>query len=112
MTTTNEAAPEAPAVQAATPAAQTPAPTPTPASEVSGVFAALGALPLGALITEPGLAKMLGKCTASIKAAVERGELPRPARLMGKNTWTAGAIIRHHENRLDAEGRKYRQLRT
>lgn len=49
---------------------------------------------------------------ASIMAAVEHGELPRPVRLMGKNTWTAGAIVRHVEARLDAEARKFARLRA
>ena len=77
-----------------------------------GVFADIGALPPGALVTEAGLARILGKCTASIRHAVDRGELPRPARLMGKNTWTAGAIVRHHEARLEAEARKFARLRS
>lgn len=77
-----------------------------------GVCAFIGALPPGALVTEEGLAGMFDKCTASIKAAVDRGELPRPARLMGKNTWTAGAIVRHHEARLDAEARKFARFRA
>ena len=82
------------------------------ASAHAGVFAAIGALPAGAVVTEDGLAKMWGKCKASIKAAVERGELPRPVRLMGKNSWTAGSIIRHHENRMEVEARRYARLRV
>ena len=74
----------------------------------SGIFAELGALPAGAMITEDGLARIFGKCKASIKAAVERNEFPRPSRLMGKNTWTAGAIIRHHEERMEADARRLR----
>ncbi|MEI6232914.1 MAG: hypothetical protein WCT04_07675 [Planctomycetota bacterium] len=77
-------------------------------AELPGVFAQIGALPSGALVTEDGLASIMGKCKASIKAAVIRGELPRPSRLMGKNTWTAGAIIRHHESRLEAEAKRFR----
>jgi hypothetical protein len=81
-------------------------------NEEPGVFSNLGGLPMGALITEIGLARLLGKCAASIKAAVERGELPRPVRLMGKNTWTVGAIIRHHEARLEAESKKFGRLKV
>ena len=80
------------------------------ASKLCGVVDVLGTLPAGALITEKGLAQILGKCTASIKAAVERGELPRPVRLMGKNTWTAGTIIRHMESRIEAATRKFLRL--
>lgn len=80
----------------------------TKGGDTPGVFAELGALPAAALVTEEGLAGILGKCKASIKAAVNRGELPRPSRLMGKNTWTAGSIIRHHESRLEAEAKRFR----
>ena len=82
------------------------------ASARAGIFAAIGALPAGAVVTEDGLAKMWGKCKASIKAAVERGELPRPVRLMGKNSWTAGSIIRFHEQRMEVEARRYARLRV
>ena len=81
-----------------------------PVQELPGVFAAWGRLPVGAFVTEAGLAELLGKCKASIKAAVRRGELPRPAKLMGKNTWTAGTLIKHMEARLDAEARKFGRL--
>lgn len=80
------------------------------ASKLHGVVDVLGTLPAGTLIMEKGLAEMLGKCTASIKAAVERGELPRPVRLMGKNTWTAGTIIKHMESRIEAATRKFLRL--
>ena len=83
-------------------------PAPDMASE--GVVTSIGALPPGALVTEAGLARLLDKCVASIKAAVIRGELPRPVKLMGKNSWTAGAIIRHMEARLEAEARKFARL--
>jgi hypothetical protein len=66
-----------------------------------GVCAALGALPEGAIISEDGLAGMMGKCRMSIRRAVKRGELPQPARLMGKRIWTAGTIIRHMESALE-----------
>jgi hypothetical protein len=78
--------------------------------QLPGVYSSLGALPPGALVTEEGLAKLLGKCRASIKHAVRRGELPRPVRLMGKNTWTAGAIVRHFERRLSSEDIKLQRL--
>ncbi len=72
-----------------------------------GVFKRLGSLPTGALVTEDGLAHLLGKgCRESIKRAVVRGELPQPVKLMGKNTWTARIIIEHIEQRLAAEARR------
>ena len=77
-----------------------------------GTVEALARLAPGTLITEAGLAGIFGKCTASIRAAVDRGELPRPVRLMGKPTWTAGSIIRWHEDRLAAEAKKFARLRS
>jgi len=76
-----------------------------------GVYARLAELAPNTLVTEEALARWLYKCVASIKAAVERGELPQPARLMGKNTWTVGAIIRHIEASIEAETRKFSRLR-
>ena len=74
------------------------------AAAVPGVYPILGALGHGALVTEEGLAKIFGCCRRSIRRAVCRGELPPPVRLMGKPTWTAGAIVRHFDRRLaDAE---------
>jgi hypothetical protein len=78
--------------------------------DATGIYCEIGQLPPGALITEKGLAQIFGKCTASIKSAVDRGELPRRVRLMGKNTWTAGAIIEHIESRLAAESKKFSRL--
>ena len=80
------------------------------AFKLKGVNVALGSIPAETLITEKGLAQILGKCTASIKAAVKRGELPRPVRLMGKNTWTAGAIVRYIDARVDSITRKFSRL--
>jgi predicted DNA-binding transcriptional regulator AlpA len=71
-----------------------------------GICVEIGALPSGAIVTEKGLAGMLGKSQDSIKRAVERGELPPPVRLMGKPTWTAGSVVRHIEKRLEEAARE------
>ena len=77
-----------------------------------GIYFELGKLPPSTPLTEDGLATILGKrCRESVKRAVDRGELPMPVKLMGKNLWTAGAIIRHLEDRLESEGRKFAKLR-
>lgn len=79
----------------------------------NGLYIVLGSLPAAALVTEDGLARLLGKeCRESIKRAVERNELPRPVRLMGKNTWTIGTIVRHVEARLEAEARRFTKNRA
>jgi len=76
-----------------------------------GIYHEIGNLPPATLITEKGLAKLFGKCQASIKGAIDRGELPYPIRIMGKPTWTAGAIIRYIEARIDAESKKISRLK-
>ena len=68
--------------------------------ELPGVVAILGALGPGAVVTEEGVARMFNRHQASVKRAVERGELPPPTRLFGQNTWTAGVLVRHIEARL------------
>lgn len=77
-----------------------------------GIYEELGRLPPNTVVTEVGVARMFRRCTASIKAAVERGELPRPVRIMGKPTWTAGTITRHIEEMLQAEAKKFSRLRS
>ena len=66
-----------------------------------GVIAALGEMKSGAVITEEGVAQLFGRCTASVKRAVQRGELPAPCRLFGSNTWTVGVLVGHIEHRLE-----------
>lgn len=65
-----------------------------------GIIAILGDLPKGAIVTEEGLATMFDRHIASVKRAVQRGELPAPARLFGGNCWTAGVLVHHIEERL------------
>jgi hypothetical protein len=64
-------------------------------------------------VTEEALATILGKsCRESVKRAVDRGELPPPVRLMGKNTWTARVIIEHIETRLRTAAQKFSSLKS
>lgn len=86
--------------------------TPEPEGDMPKVIDALGKLPAGAIVTEAGLADIFHRCVASVKAAVDRDELPRPIRIFGKPCWTAGAIVQHMERRLEAEGRKFAKLRA
>jgi hypothetical protein len=66
-----------------------------------GIISVLGELKPAAIITEEGLARLFNRHVASVKRAVQRGELPLPTRLFGQNVWTVGTLIRHIENRLD-----------
>jgi hypothetical protein len=68
--------------------------------DLPGVIPELGRVGAGALITERGLAALFGRHPISIKRAVNRRELPQPAKLMGEPTWTAGAIVRFIEQRM------------
>ena len=72
-------------------------------SGLPGVIRELGELGTGAVITEEGIAHLFNRCERSVQRAIERRELPPPTRLFGKKTWTAGAIVQHLENRLQAE---------
>jgi hypothetical protein len=71
-----------------------------------GIIQEMGRLGPNAIIFEVGLARLFGKHPISVKRAVARGELPPPARLMGKPCWTAGAIIRHVESKLEAAAKE------
>jgi len=66
-----------------------------------GIIAVLGELKPGAIITEEGVARLFNRHVASVKRAVQRGELPPSTRLFGQNVWTVGTLIRHIESRLD-----------
>ena len=75
-----------------------------------GIVQMLGELPAGSLITEEGLANILDKCKATIKNAVARKELPRPIKLMGKNTWTVDYIRGYFEKKLTKENIRFSKL--
>jgi len=80
---------------------------------VLGIYLDLGKLPPGTPLTEDGLAKLMDRsCRETIKRSVERGELPPPVRIMGKNTWTAGTIIKHIEQQLEVVARRNTKLRS
>lgn len=90
------------------------APTPDNEQEPQAVLVCeeIGKIPTGSIVYEDGLALMFGKnCRETIKRAVERGELPPPVKLMGRNCWTAGRIICYIEQRLEAEERRHVRLR-
>lgn len=71
-----------------------------------GICAEFGTLPQGALITEKGLAALLGRAAKSIRRAVRRGELPPPVRILGELRWTVGTILRHIEKSLENAARE------
>ena len=66
-----------------------------------GVIAELGALGPNTLISEDGIAQLFDRHRATVKRAVQKGELPPPCRLFGSNVWTVGVLIRHIEQRLE-----------
>jgi hypothetical protein len=66
-----------------------------------GIIVVLGELKPAAIITEEGVARLFSRHVASVKRAIQRGELPPPTRLFGQNVWTVGTLIRYIENRLD-----------
>ena len=66
-----------------------------------GIVAELGSLQPKSLIFEEGMSRIFKRHPASIKRAVDRGELPPPVRMFGKNAWTVEAITGHITTRLD-----------
>ena len=75
-----------------------------------GIIATLGELKPGAVITEEGVAFLFKRHVTSIKRAVQRGELPSPCRMFGGNVWTAGAQVRHIEDRLQQAAKEMETL--
>jgi len=82
-----------------------------------GIIADFGTLQPKSLIFEEGMSRLFGRHAASIKRAVERGELPQPIRMFGKNAWTVEAVTGHISARLgeaakerERFGQKVRQL--
>ena len=71
------------------------------AHSLPGIIAMLGELKPGAIVTEEGVAHLFNRHVTSVKRAVQRGELPPPCRLFGASVWTAGALVRHIESRLE-----------
>jgi hypothetical protein len=78
--------------------------------ELPGIIALLGELKPGAILTEEGVARLFNRHVASVKRAVQRGELPPPVRLFGGNAWTAGALVRHIEKRLEEAAQEQERL--
>jgi hypothetical protein len=74
--------------------------------DLPGVIAVLGELGPGAILTEEGVSRLFGRHVASVKRAVQRGELPPPCRLFGSNAWTARSLISHIEQRLSAAAKE------
>lgn len=60
-----------------------------------------GLLPEWTILTEGELARLFSKHSATVKRAVERGELPPPTRLFGKPVWSVKALREHLQHRLD-----------
>ena len=80
------------------------------ATDRNGIIGALAELPADAVVSEEGLAKILGKHRVSIKRAVKRRELPVPVRMFGELVWTAGALRAHLNQRLEAARRDAERL--
>lgn len=76
-----------------------------------GIIATLGDLKPGSIITEEGVACLFKRHITSVKRAVQRGELPPPCRLFGVGVWTAGAIVRHIEQRLEQAAKDARRTK-
>jgi len=61
-----------------------------------------------ALIGKKALADLFHCCEKTIDAGVQRGDLPEPIMLAGKNVWMVGRIVSHLERRFrEAAGEAY-----
>ena len=47
------------------------------------------------------MAKIFQKSSLSVRRAVQRNELPPPVKLLGRDSWLVGNILKHFSNRLD-----------
>lgn len=58
-----------------------------------GVFSYLATLPEKSIIAKVALSKMFGICGRTVTRMVDRGEIPPPIRVAGKNVWVAGRLL-------------------
>ena len=58
------------------------------------------------ILFQADLARIFCRNDTTIWRAVERGELPPPIKLFGKNAWTPKSIIRHLEDALKSAADK------
>ena len=73
--------------------------------EPEGIWSEFEDLGGNAIVSESGLAGIFGKHRDSIKRAVERGELPKPFKLMGKPVWRVAGILEHFKT-LEEDAQK------
>jgi hypothetical protein len=65
------------------------------------ILTALAELPPLAVVSEQKLAQLVQRHPASVKRAIQRGELPPPVPWFGQNIWTVQAILDHLSARLE-----------
>ena len=75
--------------------------TPEAEGDRGSELAEVIALPPTAILTKAALARLMHRHPVSIDRAVKRHELPPPTRLCGQRVWTAGAIARYLDGRLN-----------
>ena len=85
--------------------------------DLPGVIEELGSSSPKSIISEEGVARIFSRHAASVKRAVDRGELPPPVRIFGKSIWTVEVITEHIAKRLaraadqrESRERKYHTL--
>jgi hypothetical protein len=68
--------------------------------QTESIIRKLGEMPAGTIIYEEGMADIFGRCSMTIKRAVQRGEIPPGTRLFGRLAWLAGHVLEHIRKRL------------
>lgn len=75
-------------------------------TDTPDVMTELAELPPDALVFLPAMSAYLHRHPTSVRRAVTRGELPPPFAMMGRWAWTAGAIVRHLQQRQEQAARE------
>lgn len=63
------------------------------------------------LIDKKTVGMKFGRCDASVDRAVNRGELPPPIKVLGKQRWLVGAILEHFRELHAQEKRRAEEER-
>lgn len=84
----------------------------TPEHPLPRFIHTLAELPRNGLISTQGLAAMFHRSDEAVRAAVDRGELPRPIKLFGGHYWTVGTVLDFLHERLEEQIKEQRSSRA
>lgn len=76
-----------------------------------GIWREFNDLGRDTLISEAAMAQIFGKHLMSIRRAIDKQQLPQPAKLMDARVWRLGTILDFIDARLKAEQKEADKLR-